>query len=241
MIKEIDGEPITAKNVARFINEGKISNLTQIMWVDLIKYMSVISYSYSSDCSIFQQIIDEITDNKVKVRAIEVMELNCRMYGKHLFKYKNQMENIMSFLDELKRYVDDYDLYNIDAVKRLEMPQSTAKATDKQSLPLPKELNNPTFEVILKKAIKAGFVKETAEGYKWNGNNNELAYFAQKVSDLLGLSNKENDAKKFVNWQPFVKLFGIDKKTKQKLYGALSEVTHDKYPQKKKEIDSLFD
>ena len=63
MITEIDGEEITAKNVARFINEGKISNLALIMWVDMIKYIPyelAATYSYSYDTTIFQAIIDNI-------------------------------------------------------------------------------------------------------------------------------------------------------------------------------------
>lgn len=240
MIKVIDGEPITSKNVAQFINEGKISNLTQIMWVDMIKYMPgyvEMSFSYNDDCTILQQIIDEITDNKVKVRVIDAMELNCRMYGKRLFKYNNQMENIMSFLAELKGYIADYDLYNIEAVKRLEMPQLAAKSTDKQPLQLPKELDNHTFKAILKKAIEAGFVEETAEGYKWSGQKNELAIFADEVSKKLNLSNRENsNGTKQTSWKPFEILFNVSN-----LRGAYNDMQKTgATPQREKDIIQII-
>ena len=96
MITEIDGEPITAQNVAQFINEGKISNLTQIMWVDMIKYIPkglAATYSYSYDLTVFQGIIDNLSDNRVKVRTVEAMELNCKMYGGNLFRYKDQIKH----------------------------------------------------------------------------------------------------------------------------------------------------
>ena len=159
--------------------------------------------------SIAQQIIDEIIDDKVKVRVIDAMELNCRMYGKRYFKFNNQIENIMSFLADLKGYVADYNLYSIEAVKRFEIPQLAAKATDKQSLPLPKELDTPTFKTILKRIIKAGFAEETAEGYKWRGQKNELAVFADEVSKKLNLSNRESNGKKQICWKPFEILFNV--------------------------------
>ena len=146
----------------------------------MIKYMPdyvEMSFSYNDDCTIFQQIIDEITDNKVKVRVIDAMELNCRMYGKRLFKYNNQMENIMSFLAELKGYVADYDLYNIEAVKRLEMPQLAAKATDKQPTIQPK------LQPIFAKATEGGFMSNVGGKLKWLKSMSYLAIFADVLNE----------------------------------------------------------
>ena len=212
MITEIDGEEITAKNVARFINEGKISNLALIMWVDMIKYIPdelAATYSYSYDTTIFQAIIDNISDNRLKVRTLEAMELNCKMYGWELFKYNNQMKHLQLFFDNFKQVIANCDLFSIEAVKRFEIPQLAAKATDKQSLPLPKELDNPTFKAILKRIIKAEFAEETAEGYKWRGQKNELAVFADEVSKKLNLSNRESNGKKQICWKPFEILFNV--------------------------------
>lgn len=191
--------------------------------------------------------------NKIKIAEAQIlvqMELNPDGLNDYLnAELKSAINQIQRAIKESQREGTDiipiskwYVAYNEYAKKLNEYKQlaNSGKTSNKPDTLPKKLLDNHTFKAILKKAIKAGFVEKTAEGYKWNGGINEWAYFAQKVSDLLGLSNKENDTKKFVNWHPFVELFGIDKKTIQKLYGALSEVTHDKYPKRKKEIDSLF-
>lgn len=234
MITEIDGEPITAQNVAQFINEGKISNLTQIMWVDMIKYMpkGVQSYSYSYDLTAFQGIIDNLSDNRVKVRTVEAMELNCKMYGGNLFRYKDQMQNLLTFLGGLKQSIENYDLFSIEAVKRLQNPQS-----DKELLPLPKELDNKRFKSILEKAIEARLVEKTDEGYKWNGQKNELALFAASVSKNLSLSKRENsNGTKQISWQPFEILFGVSN-----LRGAYNDIQKTgTLPKTEKEIEKII-
>ena len=170
MITEIDGEPITAQNVAQFINEGKISNLTQIMWVDMIKYIPkglAATYSYSYDLTVFQGIIDNLSDNRVKVRTVEAMELNCKMYGGNLFRYKDQMQNLLTFFGVLKQSIENYDLFSIEAVKRIN----------------PIKQKPDTLETILNRAVKACFVEYSGGKYKRKKPLTWLAVFADILNE----------------------------------------------------------
>lgn len=56
----------------------------------------------------------------------------------------------------------------------------------------------------LQKAIAAGLVTDTGNGYRWNGSISLCAYFAEKCSAILGLSLSRFK----VNWQIYSKLFG---------------------------------
>ena len=87
-------------------------------------------------------------------------------------------------------------------------PQPTATPTDTATTPANPLLDNPEFQKILNKAIKAGFVEVTNGGYRWLKYKNELAYFAAKVSDKLHLCHRQNANGQYqISWQPFERLF----------------------------------
>ncbi len=64
---------------------------------------------------------------------------------------------------------------------------------------LPRELDTEKAQIILKKAVEAGFCKQDGDGYKWNESNPQLALFAEIAAEMLKLKNK---------WKPFEMLFG---------------------------------
>lgn len=63
---------------------------------------------------------------------------------------------------------------------------------------LPRELDNPEFKIILRRAIDSGFVVEDNNQYIWQGTTPQLAYFAEITSECLKLKSK---------YSPFCKLF----------------------------------
>ncbi len=63
---------------------------------------------------------------------------------------------------------------------------------------LPRELDNPEFKIILRRAIDSGFVVEDNNLYIWQGTTPQLAYFAEITSECLKLKSK---------YSPFCKLF----------------------------------
>lgn len=131
-------------------------------------------------------------------------------------------------------------VWNKERAKKIQEYRNTQNThPNKEPFALPKELDNTRFKSILKKAIEAGFVEKTDEGYKWNGQKNELALFAQKVSNVLHLSNKQNErGEYFVNWLPFVELFGVKR---AKLITALNDIkSKGKNPKREKNIELLF-
>lgn len=75
---------------------------------------------------------------------------------------------------------------------------------------LPEELNTDEAKKYIQKAVNIGVVEYTESGVKWNGTKQLLAYFAEKMSIRLNLSNKfYNTGKKAVCWKPFEKMFGM--------------------------------
>ena len=75
---------------------------------------------------------------------------------------------------------------------------------------LPVELNTDEAKKYIQKAVNIGVVEYTESGVKWNGTKQLLAYFAEKMSISLNLSNKlYNTGNKAVCWKPFEKMFGV--------------------------------
>lgn len=75
---------------------------------------------------------------------------------------------------------------------------------------LPEKLNTDEAKKYIQKAVNIGVVEYTESGVKWNGTKQLLAYFAEKMSIRLNLSNKfYNTGNKAVCWKPFEKMFGV--------------------------------
>lgn len=224
---------ITLGNIANLINEGEIQNLLDIEWTVLLDKSNI--WYYQGTIDVIKKIIKQIVGDSVKVATIESLQKNLKRHGLHWCN-KTDLQRIITVLDNMKEDINDYEYYDLQAVKR------RAKTLNKTGA-LPIELNTPCFEEILKKAIQSGFVEETAEGWKWIGKKNELAWFICRVSAILNLSKAEGDNGKFVNWQPFFVLFHItEKKHQSGLVSALSAINNKKNepPKRKKDIEQLF-
>lgn len=58
------------------------------------------------------------------------------------------------------------------------------------------------------KALNSGYIKKQGNGYKWEETKQLLAYFAEKLSLALQLSNKmDKDGNITISWKPFERLF----------------------------------
>lgn len=223
---------ITLDNIANLINEGEIQNLLDIEWTVLLDNSNL--WYYQGMIDVIKKIINQIVGDSVKVATIESMQKNLKRHGLH-WCTKTELQRIITFLDNLKEDINDYKYYDLQAVKRRGNNPTAPKT-------FPKVLDNSTFKIILKRAILAEFVEETAEGWKWIGKKKELAWFVCRVSAILNLSKAEGDNGKFVNWQPFFVLFNIDKKYQSGLVSALSAINNkkDEPPKRKKDIEQLF-
>ena len=78
-----------------------------------------------------------------------------------------------------------------------------------ESVDIPKELDTPKARKIFEKAIETGFIEKTVTGYKWNGQKNLLAYFADLMNEYMHLGKGEYDGKQKRDWKSFETLFGI--------------------------------
>lgn len=224
----IDGVNVTLNNVADLINGDIIKNLSVIPWTALLNNANLLNAptfggEYAINHKAVESIIKQIVGDSVKVAVIECMQKDLKKYllPTLFLCNENELQRCLEFLDDLKEDISNYPYYDLQAVK------SREKKT-KEPLPLPKELDNPTFKANLKKAIKAGFVEETAEGYKWSGQKNELAVFADEVSKKLNLSNRESNGKKQTSWKPFEILFNISN-----LRGAYNDIQKTGVPPKR--------
>lgn len=106
----------------------------------------------------------------------------------------------------------------------------------------PHELSNGTFKEIVRKGIEAGLIEEHFNGLIWKGTKELLAYFAERVSNLLELSTKI-DAKgnQTISWKPFERLFNVDKlkeakQNRMRLYPQFKPNKHEEIDQLLKEI-----
>lgn len=89
---------------------------------------------------------------------------------------------------------------------------------------LPEELDTPEAREIFDKAIGAGFMNND---YTFNGNKYQMAYFAEKASEHLGLKYK---------WKPFIELWNY-KHFSQTRYETKERYGH---VDKQDEIDKIF-
>jgi hypothetical protein len=85
--------------------------------------------------------------------------------------------------------------------------------TQQQTKELPKELQTDTAKALFQRAIKAGFVEQNGNLYKWKGETKQLlAYFAERMSKTLNLSPKlDKGGNDTTNWKAFEIAFNIMK------------------------------
>lgn len=75
---------------------------------------------------------------------------------------------------------------------------------------LPDVLNTDEAKTLLDRLCKAGFAKIEDGGYKWIGTKVLCAYFADRASHSLNLSNTmDKEGNITTSWKPFEALFGI--------------------------------
>lgn len=100
-----------------------------------------------------------------------------------------------------------------------ERQEQTQEATNTDSLaveqPEPQqttqELATPEAKELINKAIAANLIEKTPDGLKWKGTKVLCAYFADRASHSLNLSNKmDKDGNITTSWKPFEALFGFD-------------------------------
>lgn len=136
---------------------------------------------------------------------------------------------------DAQAYLDfaKYHLWALYELKRekAQNPKQRDKAVD--SL-----LGNNEFKKILKNAIKAGFVENDGDVYKWKGKKNELAYFAEIVSYKLKLTNRQNsDGRYQTNWKLFEDLFNVEK---LRLTASEWRNKTRSFPKREENIDNLL-
>lgn len=103
---------------------------------------------------------------------------------------------------------------------------------------LPVEFSSDEAKALLGKLIKGGFCDDR---FNWNKSKALLAYFAQKASDKLKLSNRMMSTGQYcVSWKPFESLFTINGRKVKNLSQASQDIVNKGNPNGKKDIDSLF-
>lgn len=125
----------------------------------------------------------------------------------------------------------------------LEQEQICRQRLDDKQNTLPAELNTDAAKAILQKAIEVNLCDDS---YLWKGTIQLLAYFADKVSHNLHLTNKTDNKGEIITlWKPFETLFQYKGKEagKSKLKGAKQNwmrLNTRFEPPGFEEIDALF-
>lgn len=157
-------------------------------------------------------------------------------------------------ITDIEFYIGSYELarkYIDEALPKLEKqavsesPKQTKNDIETiDENDLPSELNTDKAKTILKKAIQANLCDDN---YIWKETKQLLAYFADKMSHYLNLTNKMgNDGKIQTSWKPFETLFEYEGKErgKNKLKGAKQNwmrINTQFEPTGYEKIDALFE
>lgn len=72
---------------------------------------------------------------------------------------------------------------------------------------LPKQLQRDEAVNIFQKAIDAQLIEKTGNRVVWKGTKQQLAYFAEKMSEKFLLSHLDKNGNKKIRWKPFELLF----------------------------------
>lgn len=106
----------------------------------------------------------------------------------------------------------DLGLSLFDAIKQSqENNQSLKPKPQTDGAVLPDVLNTNEAKGLLDRLCKAGFAIIEDGGYRWIGTKYLCAYFADRASHFLNLSNTmDKEGNITTSWKPFEALFGID-------------------------------
>lgn len=106
----------------------------------------------------------------------------------------------------------DLGLSLFDAIKQTQgNNQSLNPKPQPEGAGLPDVLNTDEAKELLDRLCKAGFAIKEDGGYKWIGTKVLCAYFADRASHSLRLSNTmDKEGNITTSWKPFEALFGID-------------------------------
>lgn len=189
------------KSLTSKINDGEIKNLADIEW----RYETE-----QWDRNRAKNIIDSINERILKCAVITAM-LSEWLYNRTGYEKKVYGNDFFEYLNGLKKHLTNYELFNIETIKKqqnkeIEKMKKDIDSLKKKVFPLPKELDTNEYKALLQKTITAGLCDND---YKWNGTKSLLAYFADRASEYLGLCKGEYDGKPKTSWKPFETLFGI--------------------------------
>lgn len=121
-------------------------------------------------------------------------------------------------------------------------PQQTITQESGAGTQMPEELNTQQANNLFAKAIEAGFVEKTSEGYRWKGVTKQLlAYFVERASIYLNLrvGKLDKDDNQTISWQPFNKVFGV--KDIKRYKNDWMKLNHKFTPNGYENIDKIFD
>lgn len=120
------------------------------------------------------------------------------------------VEEVSKMLDEVCKFVG----YTPELQEQTREATNTDILTVEQPEPqqTTQELATPEAKELINKAIAANLIEKTPEGLKWKGTKVLCAYFADRASHSLNLSNKmDKEGNITTSWKPFEALFGIDR------------------------------
>ena len=158
-------------------------------------------YIYTHGCGVAEgeSINDEKADSEEVLRLLlKIRLINQKLSGKGLLSHLQYSER-----EQLKR--ERGGLYN--SLKSL----VEHHREEREQTLLPDILNNDLAKSLLDRLVQAGYAKIENGNYKWIGTKVLCAYFADKASHYLNLSNTmDSKGNITTSWKPFELLFSID-------------------------------
>lgn len=170
---------------------------------------------------VFDEALFELPSKDEPDRNKEMVEALVSVYGEEAGKVMLSLRVIVQWANMIVAEVSKM----LDEVCKFvgytpELQEQTQEATNTDSLgveqPEPQqttqELATPEAKELINKAIAANLIEKTPEGLKWKGTKVLCAYFADRASHSLNLSNKmDKEGNITTSWKPFEALFGIDR------------------------------
>ena len=152
-----------------------------------------------------RQMLDALTDvfgsdaGKVML-ALQVLTQWANFIVREVSKMLDEVCKFVGYTPELQEQAQEATNTDSLAVEQPEPQQTT------------QELATPEAKELINKAIAANLIEKTPEGLKWKGTKVLCAYFADRASHSLNLSNKmDKEGNITTSWKPFEALFGIDR------------------------------
>lgn len=170
---------------------------------------------------VFDEALFELPSKDEPDRNKEMVEALVSVYGEEAGKVMLSLRVIVQWANMI---VEEVSKMLAEVCKFVgytpELQEQTQEATNTDSLaveqPEPQqttqELATPEAKELINKAIAANLIENTPEGLKWKGTKVLCAYFADRASHSLNLSNKmDKEGNITTSWKPFEALFGIDR------------------------------